>query len=449
MTHEQARLNNTAVQLEKMFGLDGMARPEASLDDALGLYDDVLQKADMDWGNISEEELVQLEKAFGITNPFGRKKSTSEQAKKAGVKEPTGSFGSKKETPNQGFGAQGRARRDAREKKVKDAATAKRASSESPARRRAARAENIKRAPGRAARAAGSSAKDAGSRAADAGAGAAYGAAGGVDRASSAAAAGGRAAASGGRAAASGAARGARAVGRGASKVGQAVEPAGMQRRRGGGPKPTPSNRQQRRAAAQERSTPASASRLSRAFGATKRAAGAAGRTAKEMGSEFNAGLSSVSPSSPLGTSKPSTSQPKQQPKASTENKPKFGESGYTDWKAKMAMSKSVVSLQKFLDNDCGCGGDTVPLEKAPNLGMSTGGKNRRPSYVPWGHAAGQNRKAVRAEKRTAERTENRQAKRQSAAGADMRQKITNQLNPPDGFDSPKVFGGELRPKGS
>ena len=50
-----------------------------------------------------------------------------------------------------------------------------------------------------------------------------------------------------------------------------------------------------------------------------------------------------------------------QQPKPYTPKKPKFGEAGYTDWKA---MEKAVVSLQKFLD-DCGCEGDTLMQNKA------------------------------------------------------------------------------------
>jgi hypothetical protein len=318
---EQARLNNTAVQLEKMFGLEGTTRPEASLDYALDLYDDVLQKADMDWDNVSDEDLVQLEKLFGIKNPLKREKSTKEKAEKIGLDTSAVSDGKpKREAPNVGFASNAE-----RYAKIKQAANAKRASSESPSRRSAARRENIKRAPGRATRAAGSSVRDAGSRAADVGAGAAYGAAGGVDRASSAAAAGGRAAASG-------VARGARAVGRGASRVGQAVEPAGMQRRRGGGPKPPPSNRQQRRAAAQERNTPARPSRFSRAFGATKRAA-------KEFGQGFTEG-------GPIRQTQPKAAPttPKAAPKAPKEGK----QLGFD-------LSKATISLQKFLDNDCGC----------------------------------------------------------------------------------------------
>jgi len=340
-TEEQARLNNAAVQLEKMFGLEGMARPESSLDDALDLYDDVLQKADMDWDNVSDEELVQLEKVFGIKNPFGRE-STSERAKRIGVELPTGSYGSKKEAPNRGFGARGRAMRAAREKEVKDAANRKRAGVESPARRRAARLENIKRAPGRA----GTAVREKGS--AVAGAIADKGTAG------------------------------ARATGRGVRTVGEFVEPAGIQRARGGGPKSQLSSRQQRRAAARQRNTPDSPSRFSRAFGATKRAAGAAGRTAKEMGREFNAGLSSVSLKNPLGTgastptgvnggsrapkkgwgggAPPGTAKPYQRKQSLSSEAKRWSGGGGASGTQQTKMQKAVVSLQKFLD-DCGCDG--------------------------------------------------------------------------------------------
>ena len=66
-------------------------------------------------------------------------------------------------------------------------------------------------------------------------------------------------------------------------------------------------------------------------------------------------------------------------------------------------MQKAMVSLQKFLDNDCGCEGDTQ-IEKAPKLpnwGLSTGGhKKGMPEHqkkiasgVPWGPFAARNRR--------------------------------------------------------
>ena len=167
---EQVRLNNTAVQLEKMFGLEGMSRPKTSLDEALDLYDDVLQKADMDWDNVSEEELVQLEKIFGKwrkeKSPEQKREGAVKRAGEVGLEVPGGPRG-RKDKESIGFSREDQ--RKVREAKVKaeaDAANVERAKTESPARRRAAQRENIKRAPGRAGRAVGEAAAERGTAAA-------------------------------------------------------------------------------------------------------------------------------------------------------------------------------------------------------------------------------------------------------------------------------------------
>ena len=346
-SEEQQRLDNAAVQLEKMFGLEGMTRPEASIGEALDLYDDVLQKADMNWDNVSEEDLVQLEKLFGIKNPLRREKSTKEKTERAGLEYANG--GGKKKAPNLGF-----SRADQR-KKREAAVKAQRAKS------RAEVDASIKK-PGRF-----ESRVDDLSRGVRRRAGAAKERGGQALRSTK----------EKGSQAASATKRGARATGRKVRTGIEAIEPAGLQRRRergGGGPK----GRQQAEYK-REQSSPtgsegppgrSSGSRIADAakreargfragFSAPFRAAGAAAGATKRAAKDFGRGFAEGAGESLQPFKKPETSAPKQptqQPAKTSlsDAAKKWSGGGGASGTQKMVMSKAVVSLQKFLD-DCGC----------------------------------------------------------------------------------------------
>jgi len=326
-TEEQQRLDNAAVQMEKIWGLGR--------------------------GN-KERGAAGRERAL---NPLGgaakRNKRADEQAKR--WRETDSTYASPQ---------------------VRQERTAAKAAVESPARRKAAQRENIKRAPGRASRSVAEST-------ADKGTGAAFRAAGGVDRAAGAVSRIARIAGKRGKEAAKTAKKevgaATRATGRGLRTAGEAVEPAGLQRRRAGGPE---ARAQRRRAGgggsvADQMGRPTqgntnsqsnAGSRLSRAFGATKRAAKTVGSTAKEMGREFNAGMQDMSPrnyKAPTGN-KPKAAPTTPKKEGGNPTKPVWGQN----------MEKAVVSLQKFLDNDCGCEGDSL-MQNARTKEQQTSGEAR------------------------------------------------------------------------
>jgi len=346
------------INIYKAFGIQSRTRPESNIGEALDLYDDVLQKADMDWDNVSEEDLVQLEKLFGLKNPLKREKSDKEKTERAGL-DSSAVGGGKKETPNVGFSRTDQRRnREAavQERRAKGRADVD-ASMKQPG-KVSSRVDSLSRGLRSRTDAAKKKVSDAGSAVRDAGAGAVYGAAGGVDRASSAAAAGGRATNRAARTA-GGAVRqevgaGARATGRGLRAAGEAVEPAGSQRRRRGGPE---ARAQRNRAGGgggiadqMGRGNQGGSGSNSRIASAARRAGSTVKRAA---GDEWGRMKDTAEAGGVRGFINPKA--PKAQ--ASTGSKPKFGEAGYTNWKA---MEKAVVSLQKFLDNDCGCEEDTL-----------------------------------------------------------------------------------------
>jgi len=78
--------------------------PLYKMDMAIDLYDGVLQKADMNWDNVPEEDLVRLEKILGLRNPFKGEKSDKEKTEKTGLDASAVSNGKpKKEAPSVGF----------------------------------------------------------------------------------------------------------------------------------------------------------------------------------------------------------------------------------------------------------------------------------------------------------------------------------------------------------
>jgi len=327
------------INIYKAFGIQSMTRPESNISEALDLYDEVLQKADMDWDNVSEEELVQLEKLFGIKNPLRREKSTKEKTERAGLEYANG--GGKKEAPNLGFSrADQRKKREAAVKAQRAKSRAEVDASIKQPGRFASRVDALSRGVRRR----GSQAKERGGQALRSGASATRSAAG------TAASATKREVGAG-----------ARATGRVARGVGEAVEPAGLQRRRGGGPE---ARRQKESQQAWSQPTgsegPPGRSRSSRIAGVARGAGGAIGGAAK---AEWGRMKDEAARGGVRGFIKPKTEAPKAT--ASTGSKPKWGEAGFAsargDWKAmeKANMQKAAVSLQKYLD-DCGCEGDSL-----------------------------------------------------------------------------------------
>ena len=154
---------------------------------------------------------------------------------------------------------------------------------------------------------------------------------------------------------------GARATGRGLRAAGEAVEPAGLQRRRGGGPE---ARAQRNRAGGaggianqMGRGTQGGSGSKSRLASVARRAGGAIAGEAK---AEWGRMKDTAARGGVRGFVKPKTEAPKAKASTDTGSKPKWGQPGFAtargDWKAmeKAEMQKAVVSLQKFLD-DCGC----------------------------------------------------------------------------------------------
>ena len=100
--------------------------PLYKMDMAIDLYDGVLQKADMNWDNVPEEDLVRLEKILGLRNPFkGKEKSDREKTESTGLDASAVRNGKpKKEAPNVGFFnkpiTQAEAQRQVRQRRSKE-----------------------------------------------------------------------------------------------------------------------------------------------------------------------------------------------------------------------------------------------------------------------------------------------------------------------------------------